>query len=75
MSRILRLVSALPAGTRIEEVNVAGSDTLSRDVIASITGHDRATMVAHYTEQKRKAQIAALTLRPPALGNSRRPKA
>ena len=42
----------LAAATRLKELG------LSWDVIASITGHDTAEMVEHYTEQKRKAQIA-----------------
>ena len=46
----------LAAATRLRELG------LSWDVIASITGHDTAEMVAYYTEQKRKAQIAIGTL-------------
>jgi hypothetical protein len=42
--------------TRLKELG------LSWDVIASITGHDTAAMVEHYTEQKRKAKIAINTL-------------
>ncbi|WP_395022623.1 tyrosine-type recombinase/integrase [Dongia sp.] len=42
----------LAAATRLFELG------LSWDVIASITGHDTAEMVAYYTEQKRKAKLA-----------------
>jgi len=44
------------AATRLRELG------LSWDVIASITGHDTAAMVEHYTEQKRKAEMAIDTL-------------
>jgi integrase len=40
------------AATRLKELR------LSWDVIASITGHDTAEMVEHYTEQQRKAKLA-----------------
>ena len=46
----------LAAATRLKELG------LSWDVIASITGHDTAEMVAHYTNQKRKAQLAIAAL-------------
>ncbi len=46
----------LAAATRLKELG------LSWDVIASITGHDTVEMVEHYTEQKRKAQLAIDTL-------------
>jgi len=46
----------LAAATRLKELG------LSWDVIASITGHDTAEMVAHYTEQRRKAKLAIDTL-------------
>ena len=44
------------AATRLRELGCAW------DVIASITGHDTAEMVEHYTEQKRKSKIAVAKL-------------
>jgi hypothetical protein len=43
---------------------------LNWDVIASITGHDTAEMVAYYTEQKRKAKIAIGTLNAATAGDA-----
>lgn len=44
------------AATRLRELGLAW------DVIASITGHDTAEMVEHYTQLKRKSQLAIATL-------------